>query len=270
MPKAIPIALAFALTGVSLPATGPAYAADADRALLATFCDGADIKGSTCKLAKGYPIAGLACNVALREDRYSGKFVGSGNPLLVVFYDSDCEAHTTDNGGTAVFEQTGGTYSFRSFQPGTQGSECVTLPKNEQQDLLICLTGHIGQGILEDSVMQMVFEEDSLGRISISLDTLLSAEDSYGAYGSNVVSCEELFKVFNVSSLSVGPRPKTVIVDATYADEATIKTACGKGFPKPEETFGDLAPGHAHVPVGHEKSSKLIIDLVTRAVVPWG
>jgi len=39
-----------------------------------------------------------------------------------------------------------------------QTSDCVTLPKSEQQDLLVCLTGHIGQGILESGVMQIVFK----------------------------------------------------------------------------------------------------------------
>ena len=101
--------IAFALTGAFLLSTAPARAAETDRALLSTFCDAANIKGSTCKRAKGYPNAGKrACDVTLTADRYRGKFVASGNPLLVVNYESDCEAHTTDNGGTVVFEQTGG------------------------------------------------------------------------------------------------------------------------------------------------------------------
>lgn len=267
MPKALPVALALVLGGASLSATGPARAVDADRALLSTFCDAADIKGSTCKRAKGYPNAGRrACNVALGEERYSGKFLASGNALLIVFYGSDCEA--PDNGGTIVFEQTGGTYRFRSFQPGTQGSQCVTLPNNKQQDLLICLTGGMGQGILESGVTQMVFKEDARRRIDISPDALLSAEDSTGAHGYNVVTCKEPLKVFDISKLSVGPRPKTMTVEATYADAATIATACGDGFPKPQETFGYLAPGDAYLPDGHEKSGKLTLDIVTRKVTP--
>lgn len=269
MPKAFPIALALALGSASLPSTTPVRAADADRALLSTFCDAANIKGSTCKRAKRYPNAGRrACDVVLSEQRYSGKFLASGNPLLVVRYDSECEAHTTDNGGTVVFERTGGTYSFRSFQPGTQGN-CVTIPKNEKQDFLICITGHMGQGILESCVMQMVFKEDASRRIDISLEALLSAEDTIGAHGSNVVTCKEPLKVFNVSRLSLGPRPKTVMVDAAYANAAMIETACGDGFPKPQENFY-LTPGDAYVPDGYAKSGKLIIDLVTRKVVPQG
>ena len=194
------------------------------------------------------------------------EFLASGNALLIVFYDSDCEAHTTNNGGTIVFEQTGGTYRFRSFQPGTQGSQCVTLPNNKQQDSLICLTGFMGQGILVSGVTQMVFKEDARRRIDISLDALLSAEDSTGAYGSNVVTCNEPLKVFDISKLSAGPRPQTVAVKLKYADAGTIRTACGKGFPRPKELFGKLSRGEAYVPAGYEKKGDFIIDLVTRKV----
>ena len=104
IPKSIPAILAVALGGASLLAT-PARADDADRALLSTFCDAANIKGSACSRAKGYPNAGnRGCDVKLSADRYSGQFIAAGNPLLVVNYESGCEAHATDNGGAAVFE----------------------------------------------------------------------------------------------------------------------------------------------------------------------
>jgi hypothetical protein len=269
MPKPATIAVPLTLVAALLLAA-PASAAETDRALLSTFCDAANIKGSTCKRAKAYPNAGRrACDVALREERYSGKFIGSGNPLLVVFYDSGCEAHTTDDGGAVVFGQIDGKYSFRSFQPGVLGSECVTLPNNDRQDLLVCLTGHMGQGILESRVAQMAFKEDAAKRISMSLDVLLSAEDAEGAFGSNVVTCkDDRFKVFNVLKLSVGPRPNTIAVEATYADAATIEIACGKGFPKRQDAIGELTPGDVYVPDGHQKSGKLIIDLATRKVTP--
>src|ERR1700739_2044943 len=79
-PMSKTISTAFALLfGSLLFATTPARAADTDRALLSTFCAPADIQGSTCKRAKGYPNAGRsACDVTLNEDRYSGKFLPSG------------------------------------------------------------------------------------------------------------------------------------------------------------------------------------------------
>ena len=187
------------------------------------------------------------------------EILGSGNPLLVVTYESGCEAHATDNGGSVVFEQTGGSFAFRGFEPGTQANDCVIVAKNELQDLLICLTGHMGQGILESRVALMGFARKPGKRIGLTYDFLLAAEDSNGADGANVVSCSEPPpKYFDVTKLRVGPRPMTVTFHASFADEATVRTACGAGFPKPEEVFGTLTPGNAYVPPGYEKTGTFI------------
>ena len=97
-------------------------------------------------------------------------------------------------------------------------------------------------------------------------DLLLTAEDSTGAYGANTVTCKELSHYFGVSKLRAGPRPQTVAVKLEYADAGTIRTACGKGFPRPKELFGKLSRGEAYVPTGYEKKGDFIIDLVTRKV----
>jgi len=60
--------------------------------------------------------------------------------------------------------------------------------------------------------------------------------------------------------------PQTVTVKASHADAETIRKACGKGFPKPKQTFGKLSPGDAYVPSGFEKRGTFMIDLVTRNV----
>lgn len=39
----------------------------------------------------------------------------------------------------------------------------------------------------------------------------------------------------------------TVTVEIAHADKETIGTACGKGFPKPKQTFGELGTGEAYV-----------------------
>ncbi len=265
IPKSIPAMTALALVGASLLATA-ARADDADRALLATFCDAANIKGSACTRAKGYPNEGnRGCDVKLTADRTSGRFIAAGNPLLVVNYESGCEAHATDNGGAAVFEQNSGKTIFRGFAPGSQVNDCAVV-KGERQDWLVCLTGHMGQGILEGGVAQMAFTQDYSNDIGISADFLMTTEDSRGAYGANVVSCKERSKYFEVSDIKPGPRPQTVSVKASYADAETIKKACGKGFPKPREVFGKLARGDAYVPDGYAKRGTFIIDLVTRKV----
>jgi hypothetical protein len=265
MSKSIPAIIALTMSGACLVAA-PARADGGDRALLSTFCDAANIKGSACTRARGYPNGGdRGCDVKLSADRTGGRFIAAGNPLLVVNYESGCEAHATDNGGAVIFEQSDGKTIFRGFAPGSQVNDCVTL-KGERQDLLACRTGHIGQGILEGGVAQMAFTQDYSKDIGISADFLLTAEDSRIAYGANVVTCKERSKYFEVSDIKVGPRPQTVTVKASYADAETIKKACGKGFPKPKQVFGKPAPGDAYVPDGYAKHGTFIIDLVTRKV----
>ena len=266
MSKSRGVVVALALGAVLLPVNAPVHAQGADRALLSAFCNAADIAGSVCKRAKGYPnTEGRACDVKLGPDRYSGKFTASDNPVLVVAYESGCEAHATDSGGAVLFELSGDKYVFKSFQPGSQANDCVVAP-DARQDQLICMTGHMGQGILESGIAQMVFTRDASGVISLSPDFLLTAEDSVGAFGANTVTCKEASKYFGVSKLSAGPRPRTVAIKLDYADAATIKTACGKGFPRPKKTFGKLARGEAYVPTGYAKSENFVIDLVTRKV----
>jgi len=60
----------------------------------------------------------------------------------------------------------------------------------------------------------------------------------------------------------------TVAVDIAHTDKDTIATACTKGFPRPKEVFGELGPGEAYVPPGHEKKARFVIDLQTSKAVP--
>jgi len=259
---------AIATVLVLLPGSAvPSRAQTFDRALLSTFCDAANIKGSTCTRAKGYPNAGKRrCDVTLTAF-YGGRFIAAGSPLLVANYDSGCEAHATDDGGSVVFEQVGSKYVFRGFQPGERVNDCVTTAKDAQQDLMVCLTGHMGQGILESGVALMNFAVDAGGGIRVSTEMLLRAEDSTGAFGANTVTCKEPPpKYFGVSKIAAGPRPMTVSLEASWADAETVRTACGKGFAKPAEAVTDLVPGDAWVPDDRIKKGKVVVDLATRKV----
>jgi hypothetical protein len=245
----------------------PALAQDAsDRALLATFCDAGNIKGASCKRARGYPNAPKrGCEVTLTGDRQRGRFIATGNPLLVAPYESPCESHATDDGGVAMFELAEGKYLFRGFQPGMQGT-CITVPKDTDQDWLACLTGHIGQGILESGLALINFAARAKG-IAMSFDFLLRAEDSIGAWGANTVECKEKPpKYFELDKLKAGPRPMTVSLEAAWADVETVRTACGKGFPKPEDATRDPPPGAAFVPEDRIRRGKIVVDLATRKV----
>ena len=268
MLKFTPVVLALAAGAFS---ASPALAQNpSTNTLLATFCDAGNIKGDTCSHAKGYPAGGKRdCSVKLLGDRFAGRFIASGNPLLVVNYESNCEARANNDGGAVVFEQIAGKTSFVGFQPGSRVNECIVVPRGDKQDSLACLTGHMGQGFLEGGVAQMSFARDYGKGIGIRYDFLLRATDTTGAYGSNVVTCKKKPPAwFELSKLAAGPRKETVALEATWADAETIKTACGKGFPKPKEIFGTLAKGDAYVPEGFAKKGRVIIDLVTRKVLP--
>ena len=268
--KTIGAATLLALAG--LLASKPAFAQakdqaqNPDRPLLATFCDAANIKGSACTRAKGYH-SGKRCDVKLQPDRHRGKFLADGSTLLVVNYASDCEPHATNFGGSVIFEQKDGASIFKGYQPGFQVNNCIALARNEKQDRLICITGHLGQGHLESGVAEMVFTRDFSKAIDVSLNYFVRAEDATGAYGSNVVECKETSKYFGFSKLGAGPARDTVAVDIAHADRDTITTACGKGFPRPKEVFGELADGEAYVPPGREKNGRFVIDLTTSRAI---
>jgi len=258
---ALALAGAFAIVPCAVRAQTPDQ-----RTLLSAFCDPANIQGSTCKKANNYP-GGRACDVKLGEERYSGKFLAAGSTLLVISYESGCEAHATDFGGSVVFEQTGGATTFKGYQPGYQANECITIARSETRDRLLCLTGHMGQGHLESGLAEIVFSQDFSKDIKLSFDFFVTAEDASGAYGSNTVSCKKRSQYFSLSKLGAGPRPDTVAVTIDYADSDTIKTACRRGFPRPKEVFGKLTPGEAYVPDGYEKQGRFVVDLVTRKVM---
>ncbi|WP_315718938.1 MULTISPECIES: hypothetical protein [unclassified Bradyrhizobium] len=246
--------------------TGAARAGAIDRALLSLFCAPKAIAGATCKDAKSYPnFRGDRCDVKLSEKRQQGRFVDPGKPLLIVSYGSECEPHATDWGGSVLFEQTGRGYVFRGYQPGMQVDECMIAGQAGGLDVLVCLTGHMGQGFLETAVARVGFK--GRARIEMSYDFLLTASDSTGAYTSNVVTCSEQFKYFGLSKLAAGPRPGTVVAQADYADRDTITKACAKGFPIPKDAQDyEIAPGEAFVPNPYVKSGSVLIDIFRRTV----
>jgi hypothetical protein len=266
MCKLLPLLLALALAATPLIAA-PSRAQPTDHDLLSTFCEATNIKGATCEAAWNYRnTQGSLCDVTLSKDRYSGRFIASGNSLLVVTYRSECENSATNYGGAVVFEEISGKFIFRSFQRGQTNSHCRTQAKNALEDVLVCITGHLGQGILETGVARMVFTRDFDGGVSMASDFLLTATDSIDAFGANFVTCDEGQKYFGISNLKKGPRAETVSVETSFADAATIRSACNHDFPKPNEVYGGLSSGDAYVPKGYEKHSRRIIDFVTRKI----
>ncbi|MGY4302801.1 hypothetical protein ACVIJ6_000044 [Bradyrhizobium sp. USDA 4369] len=248
---------------------GRAEAADGDRALLSQFCAPEAIAGSTCKRVKSYPNAEeQSCDVTLQPGRQQGRFLAAGNLLLLVSYGSGCEPHANNFGGVAVFEKVGGVYEFLGFWPGLDVSECVIDTRDGAHDVLVCLTGWMGQGVIESGVARIDFASGSDGSFDMSYDFLLKAEDTTGAFRTNIVTCSEQLQYFGLSKLAKGPRPGTVVAGVSYADRETIETACGKGFPKPKdaEGRGEPAAGEGSVPKGYAKTGSVLIDIANRTV----
>lgn len=206
--------------------------------------------------------------MALKGERHSGRFLADGTALLVVDYESGCEPRATDLGGAALFEQKDGAVTFRGYQPGYRPLDCITVPRNEKQDRLICITGHLGQGHFESGVAEMVFTRDFSRTIGIALNFFATGNDAVGAYGANVVTCKDTSKYFGFSRLKAGPARDTVTVDIAYADKETIEAACSKRLPPPKETFRDPGDGEAYVAEGQEKKARFVIDLTTSRAVP--
>ena len=267
--KAIFAVSLLALSSLSKPALAQAQdkAPSPDRALLATFCDAARIKGSVCSRAKGYR-SNRRCDVALEGERHSGRFLADGTLLLVVSYLSGCESRATDSGGAVLFEQKDGAVIFRGYQPGFRPDACITVARNEKQDRLICLTGHLGQGHFASGVAEMVFARDFSKTIGTSLNFFVTGQDDVGAYGANVVTCKDTSKYFGFSKLGPGPARETVTVDIAHADKELIEAACSKRLPPPKETYRDPGAGEAYVAEGREKNARFVIELTTSRAVP--
>jgi hypothetical protein len=212
---------------------------------------------------------GKKCPVTLRSDhRYSGKFLSSISSLLVVGYESDCEPHATDYGGSVVFEKTNNGYAFRGYQPGYGVTDCISVPRNTKQDRLLCRTGHTGQGHTETAVGEVVFTQDYSKAIKLNFDTLIAAEDSTLAYGVNSVDCESTTKYFGFSKLGLGPQSDTISLEITYADSASIREACRPGAPLPKGAVQKPAPGTAFISENAEKTSRFVFDLGSRELTP--
>ena len=244
-----------------------AFGDSIDQGLLATFCSPAEITGSTCLDAKAYRY-GKKCPVKLGSNRYSGKFLSSNSSLLLVDYESDCEPHITSFGGSVLFEKASKGYIFRGYQPGVRVNGCISIPRNSQQDRLICQTGYMGQGHLETVVVEVIFTQDFSKAIKLSTDTLISAEDSTGAYGVNSVDCKATAEYFGFSKLGVGPQSDTLSLEMVFADSTTIREACRPGSPIPPSAIDSPRVGTAYIAQGAERTSKFIFDLGSRELTP--
>jgi Caspase domain len=259
--------LAFITTLIAFCYLQSALGDTIDVRLLTTFCGSADIRGSTCVNAKDYQY-GRRCPVKLGANRYSGKFLSSNRSLLIVDYESDCEPHSNSFGGSVLFEKASDGYIFRGYQRGFRVSGCLSIPRTTKQDRLVCQSGGMGQGHMESTVVEVVFTQDAGKKTNLNFDTLVSAEDSTGAYGVNAVDCKATAEYFEISKIGVGPQSDTLSLEIRYADIATIRQACRSGSPTPSGALGTPPAGFAFISPAVERTSRFIFDLRSRELTP--
>ena len=247
--------------------TAMAVAQTSDGYLLRLICDARNVKESTCAKAKGYP-DGRACNVELQETRAEGHYLSANSTILLVVYQSDCEAHATNNGGSLIFEKRGATVVFKGYQQGLVVTDCTSVAKGTGQEHLICTTGYLGQGHAVTTLSEIVFTQHIAKKVKAALDVLVEATDDSGAYGANRVECKTTFKLFNLSLPKPGPAPNTVLVQAQSADSDLIRKACAPGRKPPTEAIEPAPSGEAYVKEGELREGRFVVDFATRKIAP--
>lgn len=254
------------LAAVACVAANAATQAPGNRELLGYFCEPVNIKDNNCIRAKDYP-NGDDCNVELSDDSLiEGRFLSSTATLALVRYSSDCESHATEDGGSVVFERGATGLRFLGYQPGLVFESCSTIPVADSRDRLVCITGHMGQGYLESGIAEVLFVQDAQPAIKSDLKFFQRATDSVGALGANTVKCKSKFAWFGFSNAKAGPGPKTLLVEASYADADTIRRACARNAPK-VKALRPAPAGEAYIRDDDVKQGRFVLDLASRALM---
>ena len=235
--------------------------------LLATMCAAKDINGSDCENAKGYS-RDQTCSVGFTGRSYRGRFMDASRVFLLADYESGCESHATEFGGSAVFEKVGDSFVFRAYQPSYRLNECV-VAAGATRDRLVCISSHNGYGQVATTIAEYVLRASGKS-ISVSHDNLADASDNSGAYGLNRVYCgnqpDSPLDQLGFSKLGLGPAPGTVTAELTYADAALIKSVCKTAGQESAGTVGPPPEGTAYIPENGEKHRQVLINLADRSM----
>ena len=244
-------------------------ATDDSRSLLPLICEEHNIVENHCKQAKNYP-GGKACAVELQPTRFEGRFLSANSSTIVVEYLSDCEPHAQNWGGSLAFEKHDRVLTFIGYLPGFVVTGCTPITKGAGRENLICTTAFMGQGHLETTVGEVEFTQNTKGVLKVSYDRLSDiVTDSTNAWGANRVDCNADLQLFNLDSPKSGPEPDTAIVEASYADAATIRKACAPDAEQQKiEALMPPPPGQAYIDERDTKSGQFVVDLRTRKIVP--
>ena len=244
-------------------------ATDENRILLPLICERRNIAANECKHARNYP-GGEECSVELKPDLFEGRFLSPNSSTIIVRYLSDCEGHTQHFGGSVVFEKHDRAIAFVGYFPGFVLDECTPITKGAGTENLICTTSTFEWGYFEREVGEVKYTRDIKGMLKVSYDPLPEiARDSHGQWGANYVSCNDDFQLFSLNAPKSGPAPDTAIVEASYADAATIRKACAPDAEARKiQALEPPPPGSAYVDDRNIKRGQFVVDLTTRKITP--
>jgi len=240
-------------------------------AILTAFCPQAEIGEDQCRRAPGYP-NGDDCDVTLTGEIVKGRFLGSSAPELVLaVYQSQCEPHASNFGGSIVLESGRDRPDFKGYHPGLVVTGCVTVSDGSGGDRLVCNSAWMGQGYLIASISEVVFEQDASGAITPSLNDLVTAENSEGARGVNAVKCDQSGDdraLFSLDNLARGPATGTVSFEATYASAKVTASVCGKPNRNAPLGISPPLPNEAYVPGDQTERGQFVYDLEAQILRP--
>lgn len=255
----------FAVAAVAALAAAPAAAQVADAALLSSFCSPQDIQGSTCAKAAGYRRPGT-CDIHLTSTRLAGRFASTRSTTVLVDYDSGCEARSTDNGGTILFQVVDNRYVFQGFNPGFRANQCIVISPSGRRDRLFCLYAHIATGTMNNAVEEFVFV-GGWDNIALARDILLRAEDdSPSGRTPQMFECRNKIAFQTITKLRPGPTPDSIELFATYVDAPGVQRACAPGAPRPKDVAGNDMREYGILSDNMVRQGWFTFDLQTRRV----
>jgi hypothetical protein len=233
--------------------------------------------GDSCKLAKNYP-NGSACNIELDEKQdIEGRYIppiqgASDGTVRILGYQSDCEAHVTEWGGSLLFEKYLGQYVFRGYEPGLVTEECINMQgRNNKQERLFCIRGGLHQGEADTGLFEVKLSRDYSGNVHVNYsdeDTFLTGMEDAGQYGAPTVDCKARMKILSLDKLRTGPIQNSVALTITYVDSSEIKKACEPGARQPQGVVAPAPNGAAFLPPERIKTDDFVLDLITRQLHP--
>lgn len=251
------------------------HAVVADReslSLLEVICNHRNITGHKCESVIDYPIQqmnGQACDLTLTDQKIEGNFLRGQSSQILAGYLSSCEPHAANFGGSVLFEKVNGSIVFKGYKPGNVFSGCASIPGDNGRDRLFCSAGGMGQGYLETGIFEVLLKRAKGGAVDISTVKLISAVDSVGALGANLINCRKGPQIFSVGSPKAGKSIGTIIFEAEYADDAVIRKTCAPNAVPPKELVDGAARaklGEAFIGKGDIKKGYFALNIATRHV----